>query len=99
VNDNKQRGFVLQIEGRFRLADRIEAQLAQARLQVDKLTPSILACAWTHSLHARSGCALSLREILFARSHRVQIRGHLVLDDATDEPVKKLLERINTTNT
>jgi hypothetical protein len=32
-------------------------------LQVDKLTPSLLARAWTRSLFAHSGCALSLREM------------------------------------
>jgi hypothetical protein len=32
-----------------------------------------------HSLPARSGCAPSLREILFTRSQRVQIAGKLVL--------------------
>lgn len=39
---------------------------------------TLLARAWTHSLPARSGCVLSLPEILFAHSQRVQIAGQLV---------------------
>jgi hypothetical protein len=54
-------------------------RLAKARGQVDALTPSLppspgyggtgLARAWTHSPPARSGCDLSLREILCTRSN------------------------------
>ena len=76
------------------LADQIEARFHAAQTQVTKLTPSLLARAWTHSLPARSGCALLLRRILFARSQRTQIRGQLVPQDPTDEPAQKLLERI-----
>jgi len=36
------------------------------------------------SLPAQSGCALSLREILFARSQRAQIQGQLAPFDSTD---------------
>ena len=45
------------------MADQLEVRLAKARRQVEKLTPSLLARAWTHSPPARSGCALSLREM------------------------------------
>jgi hypothetical protein len=62
--------------------------------QIEKLTPFLLARAWTHSLPARSGCALSLRKILFTRSQRVQIASQLVSQDPTDEPAEKLLPRI-----
>jgi hypothetical protein len=61
----------------------------------NKLTPSLLAGAWAHSLPARSGCALSLREILFTRSQRVQISGQLVPQDPADEPAEKRLSRIH----
>jgi len=62
-------------EGLFAVADRLEVRLARARGQVDKLTPFLLARAWTHLQPARSGCALSLREILCTHSQRVQITG------------------------
>jgi len=88
----------------FVLADLFEERLAKVHGQVEKLTPALppspsyggtgLARAWTHSPPARSGCALSLREILFTRSQRVQIAGQLVPQDPTDEPAEKLLERI-----
>ncbi|HTL18728.1 MAG TPA: hypothetical protein VL793_15940 [Patescibacteria group bacterium] len=65
-------------EGLFAVADRLEVRLARARGQVDKLTPFLLARAWTHLQPARSGCALSLREILCTHSQRVQIAGQLV---------------------
>jgi hypothetical protein len=63
--------------------------------QGDKLTPSFIARAWTHSLPARSDCALSLRKILITRSQRVQIAGRLVPQNPNDEPAEKLLERIH----
>lgn len=95
---------VCKLEGLFALADQLEVRLAKARRQVDALTPSLPpsrgygwtgpARAWTHSLPARSGCALSLREILFTRSQRVQIAGQLVPQDQNDEPAEKLLEKI-----
>ena len=99
-----QQEIVRRVEGLFALADQLEARLARARRQVEKLTPSLppspsyggtgLARAWTYSRPARSGCALSLREILFTHSQRVQIAGQLVPQNPTDEPAKKLLERI-----
>ncbi len=89
------REIVRRVAGLFALADQLEQRLAQARKQVDKLTSSLLARAWTHSLPARSGCALPLREILFTRSQRVQIAGKLVPQDPTDEPAEKLLESIH----
>jgi hypothetical protein len=42
----------------------------------------------------RSGCALSIREILFPRSQRVKIAGKLVSQNTTDEPAEKFLKRI-----
>ena len=87
--------FVRQTDALFALADQLEERLAKARGQVEKLTPSLLARAWTPSPPARSGCALSLREILFTHSQRVQIAGQLVPQDPTDEPAEKLLERIH----
>lgn len=78
----------------FAPADQLEARLSAAQRQVDALTPSLLARAWTHSPPARLGYALSLREILFAHSQRVQISGELVPQDPTDEPADKLLNRI-----
>jgi hypothetical protein len=50
--------IVRRVEGPFAMAGEIEA-----RLQVNQLTASLLARAWTHSLPARSGCAFSLREM------------------------------------
>ena len=87
--------IVRRVEGLFALADQIEARFAKAKAQADKVTPSLLARAWTRSLPARSGGALSLREILFTRSQRVQNRGYLVSQDPTHEPAEKFLERIN----
>jgi hypothetical protein len=88
----------------FVLADLFEERLAKVHGQVEKLTPALppspsyggtgLARAWTHSLPARSGCALSLCKSLFTRSQCVQIAGQLVPQDPTDEPAEKLLERI-----
>jgi len=85
----------------------IELQWAKARGPADQLTLSLppspgyggtgLACARTHSQRARSGCALSLREILFLRSQRVQIAGQLVPQDPTDDPARKLLAGIQKT--
>jgi len=63
-----QQKMVRRVKRLFALADQLEVRLAKARGQVDALTPSLLARAWTHSPPARSGCALSLREILFTRS-------------------------------
>ena len=76
------------------MADPLEVRVAKARGQLDQFTPSLLARAWTHSLPARSGCALSLCEILFTRCQRVQIAGQLVPQVPTDEPAAKLLDRI-----
>jgi type I restriction enzyme S subunit len=90
----QQQEIVRRVEGLFALADQLKERLAKARGQVEKLTPSLLARAWTHSPPARSGCALSLREILFTRSQRVQISGQLVPQNPTDEPAEKLLNRI-----
>ena len=64
-----------------------------ALAQVGQLTPSLLTRAWTHSLPARSGCALSLRKSLFTRSQRVQIADQLVPLDPTDELAGQLLNR------
>jgi len=89
-----ERRIVRRVEGLFAPADQLEARLAKARGQVAKLTPSLLARAWTYSLPARSGCALSLREIRLACSQHVRLAGNLVPQDPTDEPASKLLERI-----
>lgn len=75
----------------------LEARLTKACGQVEKLTPSLLARAWTDSPPARSGCAFSLREILFTRSQRVQISGQLVPEDPTDESAAVLLEKVRPT--
>lgn len=80
------REIVRRVAGLFALADQLAQRLAIARRQVAALTPSLLARAWTHSLPARSGCALPLREILFTRSQRVQIAGQLVPQNPADEP-------------
>ena len=45
-NQTSQQEIVRRVAGLFALADQIEARLAQARLQVDKLTPSLLARAF-----------------------------------------------------
>ena len=63
-----------------------QARLAEAvRRRLDQLTPSLppshgysgtgLARAWTHSLPARSACALSLRENRLAHSQRSRLKG------------------------
>jgi hypothetical protein len=96
MNTVEKNQMVWGAENRYTLTDQREERLAKARGQVDRLTPSLLARAWTHSLPARSGCALSLREILCTRSQRVQIAGQLVPQDPTDEPAEKLSERIHT---
>jgi hypothetical protein len=90
----KQQEIVGSMEGLFVLADQLELRLAMARGQLDQLPPSLLARAWTHSLPARLGCALSLREILFPRSQRIQIAGQLVPQDPTDEAAYKLVGEI-----
>lgn len=89
-----QKETVRRMEGLFALAGPLEVRLAKARGQVEKLTPSLLARAWTRSLPARSGCALSLRESLFTPSQCVQIAGQLVPQDTTDEPASILINRI-----
>jgi hypothetical protein len=89
-----QQEVVRRVEGLFALVDQLEVRLAIARRQVAALTPSLLAHAWTHSIPARSGCALSLRKILFTRSQYVQITGQLVPQNPAGEPAEKLLERI-----
>jgi hypothetical protein len=62
----------------FGLADQIEAGTTMAKWQVDARTPSLLARAWTPLPPARSGFALSLREIRLARSQRARLPGALV---------------------
>ena len=94
----KQPEIVRRVESLLALADPLEVRLAQARGQVEKLTPSLLARAWTPSPPTRSGCALSLRESLFPRSRRVQIAGQLVPQNPTDEPAEKLLDQIRAEN-
>jgi hypothetical protein len=79
----------------FALAHLVEVRFHAAPVQVAKLTPALLARAWTHSPPARSGCALSLRKILFTHPQCVQIAGQLVSQDPTSEPAEKLLERIH----
>jgi type I restriction enzyme S subunit len=56
----KQQEIVRRVEGFFALADQLEARLAKAREQVEKLTPSLLARAFAGQLvppkpQARSG--------------------------------------------
>jgi hypothetical protein len=60
---------------------------AETAAELDALLPAILPPspsfggtgdrAWTRSLPARSGCALSLREIRLARSQRARLKGEL----------------------
>jgi len=89
----EQQEIVRRVGGLFALADQLEERLATVRRQVEKLTPSLLARAWTHLLPTRSGCALSLRKSLFMRSQRVQIADQLVPLDPTDELAGQLLNR------
>jgi type I restriction enzyme S subunit len=42
----EQQEIVRRVEGLFALADQIEARFQKARVQVDKLTPSLLARAF-----------------------------------------------------
>jgi type I restriction enzyme S subunit len=49
VNSDQQE-IVRRVEGLFALADQLGARLAKARGQVDKLTPSLLACAFSGQL-------------------------------------------------
>ena len=42
--------IVRRVEGLFGLADQLEVRLAKARGQVEKLTPSLLACAFAGQL-------------------------------------------------
>ncbi|MBE7465516.1 MAG: restriction endonuclease subunit S [Planctomycetes bacterium] len=46
----EQQEIVRRVEGLFALADRLEARLAQARAQVDKLTPALLVRAFRGEL-------------------------------------------------
>jgi type I restriction enzyme S subunit len=53
MDDNhhkSQQGIVLRVAGLFALADQLEQRLAQARKQVAKLTPSLLARAFAGQL-------------------------------------------------
>lgn len=68
----QQQEIVRRVKVLFALADQIEARFHAAQAQVAKFTPSLLARAWAHSPPTRSGCALSLREILFARSQALK---------------------------
>ena len=63
-------------------------------MRLDHLTPSLLARAWTPSLPARPGGALSLRDIRLACSQPARLAGQLVPQDPRNEPVWKLWERI-----
>ncbi len=65
----------------------VNKNTGQAVAELDALLPAILQFspgfdptgdrAWTHSLPARSGFALSLREIRLARSQRARLKGEL----------------------
>lgn len=46
----EQQEIVRRVEGLFALADQLELRLAQARGQVDKLTPSLLTRAFAGQL-------------------------------------------------
>jgi hypothetical protein len=61
-------------------------------LELDGRTPSVMRVDSLAS--ARSGLALSLREIRLAHSQRARLRSHLVPQDPTDESAEKLPERI-----
>ena len=100
----EQQEIVRRVEGLFALADQLEVRLAKARgNQVKKFDTSpsilspfaaerkILACKWTYSPPARSGCALSLREIALTLSQRVQIAGKLVPMAPAEKPASALL--------
>jgi type I restriction enzyme S subunit len=63
----EQQEIVRRVTGLFALADKLGERFAEARGQVDALTPSLLARAFA---------------------------GKLVPQDPTDEPARKLLERI-----
>jgi hypothetical protein len=70
-----------------RYADAMKRLQAETAADLDALLPAILPFsrgfdpagdrAWTHSLPARSGCALLLHRILFAHSQCAQIKREL----------------------
>ena len=77
-----------EIAGNFEIvADTLRRLEAGTAAELDALLPAILKSslgfdstgdrAWTHSLPARSGCALSLREIRLPRSQRARLKGEL----------------------
>jgi len=57
--------------------DALKRLQAATAAELDALLPAILDRAWTHSLPARSGFALSLRKILLPRSQLARIKKEL----------------------
>jgi hypothetical protein len=79
----------------MKISDHTNVPLLTAPKQAATTTAlDALGCAWTHSLSARSGCALSLHKSRLACSQLARLAGRLVAQDPTDEPAEKLLELI-----
>ena len=59
-----QQEIVRRVAGLFALADQLEQRLAQARKQVDKLTPSLLARAFAGQLVPQDAADESAEKLL-----------------------------------
>jgi hypothetical protein len=74
---NDQRRIVAELDALQAEVDALKHLQAETAAELDALLPAILDRAWTPSLPARSGFALSLREIRLARSQRARLQGEL----------------------
>ena len=83
----EQRRIVAELDALQAEVDALKRLQAKTAAELDALLPALLQPspgfdptrdrAWTHSHPARSGCALSLNEILLARSQLTRIKGEL----------------------